>query len=349
MKHTFIKWPSIDQLRHLVREGREAVQWSGKDEDGVNVFDRNKPLPVVELKGTVKIHGTNAGINMNPEGVIAFQSRSRVLRDGDDNARICQTLGPRSEEIALLINRLTAILGLAQDKTTVLFGEWFGGNIQAGVGVNGLPLEFAYFGLAQHDEETGITTWHDTVIPDLVDVNCPEANIYNIGRYGIYTATLDLARPELVQNDLIALTESVEANCPVAEFHGKPNTTGEGIVWTTLVDGRHMIAKIKGEKHSASKVRTLAPVDVEKYNKIVDLVESVVTINRLEQMYRWMADEDGLEQNERNTGHFLRLVFADVQKEEADTITASELPEKDLNRAISNKAREWYFTQVRTA
>lgn len=347
MNNKFVKWPSIDQLRHAVREGREAVQWAGRDADGIPVFDRTKELPKIALTGTVKIHGTNAGINLHKDGGLYFQSRSKLLVNGDDNARIVNILGDRANEVRDFIGRLLDAAGVRQGtlETAVLFGEWFGSNIQSAVGVNGLPHTFAYFGLTLVDAE-GNQTWVDTKNPELFEVEDESLRIFNVCKFGVYAAELDLAAPEKVQNELIDLTIAVETECPVAKYFGNTGI-GEGIVWSGTIGDRHLIFKVKGEKHSASKVRTLAPVDTEKFEKIGELVESVVTENRLIQMTQWMTNELNVEITEKNTATFLRLVFADVQKEEADTIAASELPEKDLNRAISNKARIWYLNRCR--
>ena len=46
----------------------------------------------------------------------------------------------------------------------------------------------------------------------------------------------------------------------------------------------HCKDKVKGEKHSSSKVKKLASVDVEKLNSIKDFVDYAVTESRLEQV-----------------------------------------------------------------
>jgi hypothetical protein len=138
------------------------------------------------------------------------------------------------------------------------------------------------------------------------------------------------------------LTLQVEEDCPVArhllgkDFEGK--LIGEGIVWSAEYKGNTFRFKVKGEKHSSSKVKTLAAVDVEKVANIAQFVDTVLTESRLSQ---------GLEQvGERipeNTGAFLKWVIGDVMKEEADTLQASGLSTKDFTGIASRVARQWFL------
>lgn len=81
-----LEWPSIEQFRHVVKEVRMRAQYAGKDEEGNVIVNRDAPLPTIKFIGTVKIHGTNAGIGFNPNtGEIWAQSRSQVLGEGNNN------------------------------------------------------------------------------------------------------------------------------------------------------------------------------------------------------------------------------------------------------------------------
>jgi len=45
----------------------------------------------------------------------------------------------------------------------------------------------------------------------------------------------------------------------------------------------------------------------------------------------------------KNTGQFLKLVTGDVMKEEADTISASGLPQTDVMRGVSMRAKQFFL------
>lgn len=130
----------------------------------------------------------------------------------------------------------------------------------------------------------------------------------------------------------------------------KLNSIGEGIVWKVaphnFVESKPFINwtesrfwfKVKGEKHSGSKVKKLASVNVEKVSSINELVEKVVTENRLLQGIQSME-----EISMTNIGPYIQWVKNDVFKEEMDTIIESGLEPKDCISAISNKARKFFL------
>jgi hypothetical protein len=100
--------------------------------------------------------------------------------------------------------------------------------------------------------------------------------------------------------------------------------------------------KVKGEKHSSSKVKTLAAVDVDKLNSITEFIEYAVTDSRFKQ-----ALENTYPNNEpidvKKMGDLIRWVVNDVIKEESDTLVKNGLEPKDVNKYISTKVREMFF------
>ena len=167
---------------------------------------------------------------------------------------------------------------------------------------------------------------------------------------------IDFDRPDLSQNELVEITNAVEAECPVGKAFGVEGV-GEGVVWTcvsdwTAADGTKikttdLIFKVKGPKHSDTKVKKLAEVDVEKVNSIMELATNVVTDHRLEKMLELMKLE-GVALVVESTPRFLMLVGQDILKEEADTIEASGLNRKDIMGQINRMARDWYLTLVKS-
>lgn len=118
---------------------------------------------------------------------------------------------------------------------------------------------------------------------------------------------------------------------------------GEGIVWWSHTTDIKF--KTKGEKHSASKVKTLVPVDAERMSSIAEFVDATVTENRLNQGLDKMR-ELGHALDVTSTGHFLKWIIGDILREEATNIEASSFDPKEITTPLSNKARGWWFNQI---
>jgi len=120
---------------------------------------------------------------------------------------------------------------------------------------------------------------------------------------------------------------------------------GEGIVWTAEFKGIVHRFKVKGEKHSSSKVKTLANVNVEKLEGIQKFVDYAVTESRFNQ-----ACENVFPNDEpidvRKMGDVIRWVVNDVIKEEMDTMVENQVEPKEVNKYISAKVREMFFKQT---
>ena len=146
------------------------------------------------------------------------------------------------------------------------------------------------------------------------------------------------------QNQLIELTEAVEAECPVGKAFGVSGI-GEGIVWTCVTPGwesSKFWMKVKGEKHSVSKVKTL--VDVEALANIQAFLDYAVTEARLDQGFTEVAAKDI-----KDIAAFLRWMYNDIIKEEADTIEANGLDPKTIGKNISARARPWFIKRINNA
>ena len=74
-----IKYPSIEQFRNVIRTVKERHDYQGKSENGEPIYQHVSPYPVIKFTGTVKLHGTNAGIVLCKDGTMSFQSRERQL------------------------------------------------------------------------------------------------------------------------------------------------------------------------------------------------------------------------------------------------------------------------------
>ncbi len=92
----------------------------------------------------------------------------------------------------------------------------------------------------------------------------------------------------------------------------------------------------------ASKVKTLAPVDVERYNTLQELATSLATEPRLEQMAQQTFDLlNGGEVDIKRMGDFIKAVMKDILKEEIDSVAASGFTTKEISGPISKISRDY--------
>lgn len=334
-----IKFPSIEQFRSVIHHVKDQFSYAGKDEEGNIIRDHSRSLPTLRFEGTVKLHGTNAGIVYDlAEDTFKYQSRERELTLVQDNAGFMLAMMGKENAIRVMIESTVAQYALGDQ--LVIFGEWCGGSIQKGVAISGLPKMFVIFGAKVLRVGEEVSEWIE------FRHSSEENGIYNIQDFSTYYIDIDFRNPELAQNLMIEITEEVEAECPVGKHFGNSGV-GEGIVWRCITPGwSDLRFKVKGEKHSVSKVKTLAAVDVEAIENIREFVDNTVTEARLEQGLQNLVNEQLLPLEMASVGPFIRWVYNDIIKEETDTIVASQLEVKKLGSAIANKARPWFMKKI---
>jgi hypothetical protein len=310
---THIAFPDIAQFRNTIKLVRERAEHN------------RIPLPTLTFAGTVKLHGTNASVVFPLEGGHYVQSRSQIITPEKDNAGFATWVRDNID----LFKKL--------DKSgTVVYGEWCGKGIQKGVAISEVPRQFVVFAVRIMDGE-----WMNRsgIVLSIGDkLKC----IYD---YPTWTLDIDFNHPEDAQNKLVELTQTVENECPVGKAFGVSGV-GEGIVWWPQQNdsfNTHDLAfKVKGEKHSETKVKTLAAVDVDKLNSLNELVDTILTEHRLEKKLESLVEQGGTI-DVKSTGAFLKLVGQDVYKEEADTISASGFSDKEVMGAVQKKAKQFWM------
>lgn len=324
-----IKMPSIGQFRNAVHAVKSTAEF------------HNKPAPTITMTGLVKVHGTNASVVFRPDGSQTAQSKTKVLDTHNDNAGFCNWTLTQVPQLASLFDALVADGCVTVDQITCIYGEWAGKGVQSGVGVSNVDKFFYIFGICTIDEDvvdeegTPIKNWlanypSMTVGEDIIDAR-------EVWKREI---TIDFGNPAAAQNELVGITNAIEADCPVARAFGAEGI-GEGVVWSYIDDkGVQHCFKVKGEKHSVSKVKTLAEVDPVKVASIASFVDYAVTDNRLQQ---------GLEEacagvaDRKSMGLFMKWIAFDLLKEESDVLDKNELTMKDVAAQVKAKARAWFF------
>lgn len=340
-----IKFPSIEQFKNVIRGVSIRTSFVGKDDVGEPIYDGSRPKPVLKFTGTVKLHGSNAALVLLPDGSFQYQSRERILSIDHDNHGFAMLMERTPKEVRQHL--FAHLLDKAEGRPILLYGEIAGGNVQGGVALAKLEKFFCIFAACYKGEGEGDPrVWIDMrTLPQLPA--SPEHRIFNIFQFPTYELEIDFNRPELVQNKLVEITEAVEKECPVGKAMGVSGI-GEGVVWScwepNWTDAGWWF-KVKGKEHSVSKVKSLAPVDVEKVANYYEFADKVITRPRCEQGLAWLKD-GGHPITEKSTGLFLNWIRGDVLKEETDTIIASGLDMKDVGKAIGTHARVWYFNHL---
>lgn len=339
-------YPSIEQFRNVIYNINHKANYVGNDENGDPIYDPAKKKPVLKFIGTTKLHGTNAGVVLdiyNDE--IYCQSKENVITVEKDNAGFARYIDSFVVEFYQMIySTVVAAINKEIDGFNIItvYGEWCGGNIQKGVALNGLDKMFVIFDVKVRNSEAGSGYWLSHEVIKLMTLH--QHKVYNIYEFPTWEIDIDFNFPQLSQNKLIEITEEIERKCPVGLHFGNEGT-GEGVVWKPLTPGYNSSdywMKVKGEKHSVSKVKKLASVDVERISSIKEFVDMVVTPNRCIQSVQKLK-EAGKPTTRQSLADYLRWIHNDIVKEESDTLTENGFTEKEVNSHISTKAREWFF------
>lgn len=345
-----IKYPSTGQFRDAIKQIQSSASYHGV------------PNPVVKFKGTVKLHGTNAAIVIKQDGTWHCQSRERVIAPESDNAGFAAWVyANRSywDGIAVAAKELFA-LGADPSETLQIYGEWCGQGVQSGVGVAKLQKMFVIFAI-RLSQDAESTSWLDTKATQSMIFNGkPLERLFFIEDFPTFSVDIDFNTPTMVQNTLVSITEAVEKDCPVARYFLPDSTdelVGEGVVWSADISSGLNVPqelfntltgvrfKVKGEKHSVSKVKTIAPVDEEKVKSVVDFVEYACTENRLKQGLDYLKEMQ-LPLERSSTGDFIKWVMKDILKEELGTMQASGIEPKDINGAVAKRAQQFFFNTI---
>lgn len=332
----FKKYHKIGQFKDVVRTVHFKANFVGLDEEGNPQYEE-KIKPVIEFRGTVKLHGTNAGICFNPEEGMFAQKRSSLLSKEqlDSHFGFNQFVQvTQKEKLEQLMSNLYNQYCQEGDQV-IIYGEWAGSNIQKGVAISELPKSFYIFDCKVYTPSTDSSKWID--IKDL-QFNIP--NVYNINDFTTYTITINFNNPGLIQNSLIEETIKVEEECPISKHLGVSGI-GEGIVWSAIWEEEKLIFKVKGEKHSTSKVKTLASVDPEVLKNVMEFVEYACTPNRIEQGIQEVGATE-----KKDMPNLLKWVANDIIAEETQELVANNLEWKQVARECSNRVRQYFFEKL---
>ena len=348
----FIAWPEIEGFHNI----RKFTAASAHPE----ILNGNS---VVNYRPKVKLHGTNAAVRIQMDGTVSAQSRESIITPEKDNAGFARWV--KSQEDAWRKTMAVYSKFTGEEKpdhylNAIVYGEWIGPGIQKGVAVSEIPKKsFAIFALRFLDKE-------DNGMDDMIMVeprhlsmygfqNIPDVYIlpwFNDGLDVDWSASVEeLTKKVDAINEWVAW---VEANDPWVESTFNVKGTGEGLVFyprsdehRSYTDFSNLVFKAKGEKHKNIATAKPAQVDASTAASVDAFVAMVLTEARLEQGTTKVSPDGALTYDMKNTGKFVTWVSADVEKETQDELAASGLTFKQVQRAISDKARAWYLAKAK--
>lgn len=327
------KFTEIESFRHVIQKVKRYCA------------EKHKPFPVIDYVGTVKLHGTNAGVRVTHNKVQA-QSRNHIIDVGNDNAGFAAFVKQNEEVFQRLANaELNGVFSsgvLKEGQDITFFGEWCGEGIMKGVGINALPKHYVIFAAWVNDEYVSLKS---------PSTNIPEKNIYYINHVDPWEITIDFSKPEDYIDQLTRYTLDVENECPWAASFGEKGV-GEGIVWqpkegSPYFGNSDFWFKTKGLKHKGAdktKPKTVE-IDAAKVNSIRELVATVLPEWRLEQGFAALKEQN-IPLTPQATGPYIKWVCQDVLKEESDVLEKNGLNWKEVSRYVTDAARQYYLTEL---
>jgi tRNA-binding EMAP/Myf-like protein len=318
------RWPSIELLHNVIRS-LEAVE----------------ATPTVTYRAKVKLDGTNAAVQIFPNGQVAAQSRTQVITPDNDNMGFAQWVN----------QNLTYFAQLATTNHITLFGEWCGKGVQSRTAVSQIDRRiFVVFAI--QSIETGNHVDKLDVDPDRIAAALrPHPDLYVLPFYGA-EVELDFGDKDQLMTAIATLNqmvEDVELVDPWVKDTFGIEGLGEGLVMYPIdtqverLSYAELLFKAKGEKHQAVKAKKPVQVAPEQAKNVEEFVNLFVTPSRLEQ---GLTEACGGQFDMTLMGAFLKWFAMDVQKESVAELEVAQLTWKDVNKAINQAAREWYQAKV---
>ena len=322
-----IKWPSIE-LFHNLRRTLAAVEVS----------------PQLTYRAKVKLDGTNAAVQVSPSGQVVAQSRSRVITPNQDNMGFARWLEGCKDRFA----------AYAQAEHMTVFGEWCGRGIQGRTAISKIDRSIFVVFAIQFGGVEGELSRLEIDPEKIVDCLQDHPDVYVLPFYGEAIA-LDFSDEDGLKGaiaNLNAEVEAVETVDPWVKATFGIEGLGEGLVLypTNLTQVgpltfSDLLFKAKGLKHQVVKSKKPVQLDPEVAKSIDEFVTLFVTTNRLEQGLTEVC-KGQLEMSK--IGAFLKWLTLDVQKESVAELETAALTWKDVNKAVTKAAREWFLAKVKS-
>ena len=324
-------YPKIGKLKDLVYEARKINE------------------TILELVGTVKLHGTHADIVVEDGDVLRLQSRNRekLTVESDNNGFAAFAVPLRKDLLALknkVVARYRALnldVSIRPECPVIMAGEWCGGNIQKKVALMQLPRHFVIVSINVNN------TW----VPDedYSQIQDQSIGIYNVSNAGFLHTRLDIANVEKTETEIKCLTEQIEKECPYARTFGVSGI-GEGMVWKvrSRCQDPNFWFKSKGKEFAVSERSKMRSSSLTEENKNYarHFARAIVTENRLQQGWDYL-EEMQVRRDISGTGRFLKWISEDCFTEEQREIEEANISTQTLKPELCKIAKEWYMIKIK--
>jgi hypothetical protein len=336
--HQIIRWTSIELLHNVRRQLQSALDGGYID-----------ALPTIHYRGKVKLHGTNAGIQIHPDGTVLAQGRNHVLDAEQTNMGFATWVADQRAAFAQLAR---------PGRITVVYGEWCGPGIQRKVAITQVDRRvFAVFAVQYTDPLAEAAEL--IVAPEAIDELLPNhPDVFTLPWHGARFAMdfADEAQLEAQADRVAEQVVAVEQRDPwVAETFGVEGV-GEGLVLFPVPEAEHelgprprrdvteLLWKAKGVKHKVTRSDKVVQIDPLIVASVAAFADLFVTEQRLEQ---GLVEVFGSERpTHQGIGPFLRWFGQDVKKESVAELEAADLTWKQVAKAVNTRAKTWLMPRL---
>lgn len=332
--HTHRKFPKIRGLHYVVATVEQLL-------------DLDRPVETrLTYRAKVKLHGTNMGVRIYPDGRLVSQSRNADCTT--DGYNFPQYIAQRGVFFRELIGDADEV---------VIFGEWAGPGIQKGVSVNQMQTKawFVFGCLIVRGSESRMVTEPAEILAFMSTGAEAWPDCLHVIPWHGDPIELDFRDPERLERQAERLNSEMQRidTCDplIADLFGIEGT-GEGMVMYPLgIEdleswGRYAI-KVKGESHKpepGSRLRAQTRVPVSE--DVLAFIDAAVSPARVSQGMQELFGEgpyfrEGL-------GALIKWVSQDLHTECDLEAIASGLQWSQINRNVAPKVREIYFDMLNT-
>lgn len=331
---TFIKWMSIELLHNIYKQQQTQQK----------LHRQYFTWPQKNYRAKIKLDGTNAGIQILPDGQVIAQSRNRILSIDDDNSAFAAWLEDKKEFFSTLANPKQPI---------VVFGEWCGKNIQKGTAISVLSkCIFAVFAVQygnQYDLDSTVEIEPariEKIIPKHSDIH-----ILPWYKHEIFINYGDREQLEKTTKIINQMVQDISTTDPWVKDVFGVEGRGEGLVLypqydpTQPIPRRQLskfIFKAKAESHRVAKHKNAVQLAPETLKNVDAFITMFVTEQRLKQ---GLQEACGGLASMKELGRFLKWMGNDIQKESKDELEVNGLKWKDVSRRITMKSKKWFCEQ----
>jgi hypothetical protein len=340
MSHS--SYNSIDSLRLCIQEIKKYYK------------EKNESIPKeINFYGTIKLHGTNAGIGFNNEKGLWCQSRSNIITSHNDNADFAKFVETNKDYFLDLFKLIKKSYSIDTDSNSIIiFGEWCGYRIQNKVAICNMERFFAIFDIKiVNNIKKEDNYYQNSKFPEIKSDY--DRRVFNIHEFKTYNIKLNLSDLESVQQTLIKYIEDIESQCPFAEQFDKKGP-GEGIVFVNYISpSKRFIFKVKGSEHKASREKNKVEVRTELFSSYDNFISRVVTENRfvqaLDYIYKFNPSLETYNRKpiDSDIKYIVEWIINDVYKEEKDIVDANNFDEKKINKLVSKKVYSMFSNFIK--